>query len=58
MIIFLWIIENMPKDYTHNADPTQEKLFKFYHVPRLDALKVLKVHPMYIRQDFNTRKDL
>lgn len=33
-------------------------MFKFFDGPRLDALKVLKVHPTYIRQEYSARKDL
>lgn len=45
------------KYYTHSSLADKERTFEFYHVPRLDAMMKLEVHPQYIKQYYSTRKD-
>lgn len=57
-VVFI-IIVNLTLDYTHSAGgQMNKKVFTFFNVPRLDALKELEVHPLYILQHFGARKDL
>lgn len=44
--------------YSRNTEALNERIFKFYDKPRFDALKELKVHPMYIQESYAKRDDL
>lgn len=57
MLIFFNLIF-FEKVYSHNTEASNERIFKFYYKPRFDALKELKVHPMYIQERYAKRDDL